>query len=68
VPAECVDLAAVYGNTLTRGEYLQLLARGITSTTAVRTISEEDLQALLGEARARLVRDIANSQPTADNE
>jgi hypothetical protein len=62
LPRESLDLARILGTQLVRGDYLGLLAAGISTWEAVEPIPREQLVELVGASRAALLKDAAHEQ------
>jgi replicative superfamily II helicase len=55
VPAIAADLAAYAGPTLTRGDYLKLIATGLIGIDTIDKTSDEDLLRLFGNQAEKLI-------------
>jgi helicase len=56
LPAELGSLASQLGTSLTRTSYLNLLNHGISTPDQIRSLSDEELDAIVGSEAAKLVR------------
>jgi hypothetical protein len=62
LPRESLELARELGGVLTRGDYLSLLAAGMTSWDAVDGALADQLVDLIGPSKATLVKQAARDQ------
>jgi len=62
LPAESLELAAIYGTTFTRTQYLDLLSRGVTKVEELMGLSDAQLKDIFGEEIARQIRESANEE------
>jgi replicative superfamily II helicase len=68
IPAEAVDLAALFGDRLSRGDYLRMISAGIISPAALQAASDEVIMSCIDKSKTKLqvVKGIINTwQPKA---